>query len=311
MGIQLKVDGGTKGPFSESEIRGMVESGVAKPTDLAREQGKIKWKPLQELVADLESFAPPTPKNKGGSREAMPARSMEFIASMKSGICKSVDFDGAFIMRAGAGLFVAVMVLHLIAMIYFLGFLLWHGLCLLAQIALAAPFFFKAKSNRFPFALTVIFIIYVLGNFGLLGIQITGEYWKAGLATSRNANVPTQSPRLQSLERGKRKLEDQRNLTEKRMELGIEAATLKVNGKVEQARKAQEELYNLRSIIPKEKRDKLTAKISLINAKISRRKWNDRYDSQALRKIEITSALFYIGVFLSAFGAWSVRDETA
>ena len=311
MGIQLKVDGRTKGPFSESEIRGMVESGSAKPTDLAREQGKIKWKPLQELVSDLESSAPPTPKNIGGSREAMPARSMEFIASMKSGICKGVDLDGAFIMRAGAGLFVAVMVLHLIAMIYFLGFLLWHGLCLLAQIALAAPFFFKGKSNRFPFALTVIFIIYVLGNFGLLGIQITGEYWKAGLATSRNANVATQSPRLQSLEREKRKLEDQRNSTEKRMELGIEAATLKVNGKVEQARKAQEELYNLRSIIPKEKRDKLTAKISLINAKISRRKWNDRYDSQALRKIEITSALLYIGVFLSAFGAWSVRDETA
>ena len=95
------------------------------------------------------------------------------------------------------------------------------------------------------------------------------------------------------------------------MELGIEAATLKVNGKVEQARKAQEELYNLRSIIPEEKRDKLTAKISRINAKISRRKWNDRYDSQSLRKIEITSACLYIGVFLSAFGAWSVRDETA
>ena len=123
MGIQLKVDGETKGPFSESEIREMVESGMAKPTDLAREQGKIKWKPLQELVADLETSAPPTPKNKGGSREAMPARSMEFIASMKSGICKGVDIDGAFIMRAGAGLFVAVMVLHLMAMIYFLGFL--------------------------------------------------------------------------------------------------------------------------------------------------------------------------------------------
>ena len=186
--------------------------------------------------------------------------------------------------------------------------MLWHGLCLLAQIALAAPFFFKGKSNRFPFALTVIFIIYVLGNFGLLGIQITGEYWKAGLATSRNANVATQSPRLQSLEREKRKLEDQRNSTEKRMELGIEAATLKVNGKEEQARKAQEELYNLRTKLPKEERDKLTAKISLINAKIARRRWNDRYDSQALRKIEITSALLYFGVFLSAFGAWSVRD---
>jgi hypothetical protein len=92
------------------------------------------------------------------------------------------------------------------------------------------------------------------------------------------------------------------------MELGIEAATLKVNGKAEQARKAQDELYNLRSIIPKEKRDNLTAKISLINAKISRRKWSDRYDSQVLRKIEITSALLYIGVFLSAFGAWGMRD---
>jgi len=95
------------------------------------------------------------------------------------------------------------------------------------------------------------------------------------------------------------------------MGLGIEAATLKVNDKAEQAEQAQKELYNLRTKLPKEERDKLTAKISLFNAKISRRKWNDRYDSQALRKIEITSALLYIGVFLSAFGAWSVRDETA
>ena len=80
MGIQLKVDGRTKGPFSESEIREMIELGGAKPTDLARAQGKIKWKPLQELVSDLESAAPPTPKNKGGSREAMQARSIKFIA---------------------------------------------------------------------------------------------------------------------------------------------------------------------------------------------------------------------------------------
>ena len=84
MGIQLKVDGRTKGPFSESEIREMVESDVAKPTDLAREQGKIKWNPLQELVSGLESSVPPTPKNKGGSWEAIPAQSMEFIARMKS-----------------------------------------------------------------------------------------------------------------------------------------------------------------------------------------------------------------------------------
>ena len=40
MGIQLKVDGRTKGPFSESEIREMIELGGAKPTDLARAQGK-------------------------------------------------------------------------------------------------------------------------------------------------------------------------------------------------------------------------------------------------------------------------------
>ena len=96
-------------------------------------------------------------------------------------------------------------------------------------------------------------------------------------------------------------------MTETRMKLGIEAASLKVNGKAEQARKAQEELYNLRSIIPKEKRDKLTAKISLVNAKISRRKWNDRYDLQSLRKIEVTSALLYIGVFLAGLGAWNAR----
>jgi hypothetical protein len=236
---------------------------------------------------------------------------MEFIASMKSRICKGVGLEGVFIMRAGAGLFVAVMVLHLVAMIYFLGFLPWHGLCLLVQIALATPFFFKGKSSRFPFALTVVLIVFVLGNSGLLGIQITKDYWDAGLATSRNANVATKSPRLQSLERAKRKLEDQRNLTETRMELGIETATLKVNGKAEQAKKAQEELYNLRTKLPKDERDKLTAKISLINAKITRRRWVDRYDAKSLRKIEVTSALLYIGVFLSAFGACNVREETA
>ena len=43
MGVQLKVDGKTKGPFSESEILEMVESGSVKSTDLAREKGKIKW----------------------------------------------------------------------------------------------------------------------------------------------------------------------------------------------------------------------------------------------------------------------------
>ena len=311
MGIQLKVDNETKGPFSESEIRGMVDSGSVKLTDLAREKGKIKWKPLKEVVPDLETTAQPTPKNTGGSGDALSTRSQEIISKLRSGICKGVGLDGVFIMRAGAGLFVAVMALHLIAMIYFLGFLFWHCLCLLAQIALATPFFFKGKSSRFPIALTVIFTVYVLGNSGLLGIQITKDYWDAGLVTTRSARVTTQSPRLQSLEREKRKLEEQRNLTETRMKLGIEAASRKVSGKAERAKKAQEELYNLRSKLSKEDRDKLTAKISLINAKISRRKWNDRYDSKSLRKIEITSALLYIGVFLAAFGAWNVRAETA
>ncbi len=307
MGVQLKVDGKTKGPFSESEILEMVESGSVKPTDLARAKGKIKWKPLQEVVSNLETPVFPTSKIKGGPWSGLLAQSQDIIAKLQSGIRKGDDWDGALIMKAGAGLFVAVMVLHLIAMIYFQGFLFWHGLCLLAQTTLAVPFFLKGKSNYFPFAMAVILIVYILGNSDLLGIQITKEYWDAGVATSRNARVATQSPRLQSLEREKRKLEDQRNLTETRMKLGIEAASLKVSGKAERAKKAQEALYNLRSKLSKEDRDKLTDKISLINAKISRRKWNDRYDSQAQRKIEVTTALLYIGVFLIGLGAWQAR----
>ena len=306
MVIQLKEDRETKGPFSVSEIREMVDSGSLKPTALAREKGEIKWKPLQEVVSNLATPALATPTNQTSSWGELLAWSQDMVAKLQPGVRKGDDLDGGLIM--GAGLFVTVMVLHLIAMIYFQGFLFWHGLCLLAQIALAAPFFFKGKSNKFPFALAVIFVVYVLGNSGLLGIQITGQYWDKGLATSRTANGAIQSHRLQSLERGKRKLEDQRNSTETRIELGIEVARLKVQGKAEQAKKAQEELYNLRSKLSKEDRDKLTDKISLINAKISRRKWKDRYDSEVLKKIEVTIALLYIGVFLAGFGAWSVRD---
>jgi hypothetical protein len=309
MVIQLKEDGQTKGPFSVSEIRGMVDSGSLKPTALAREKGKIKWKPLQEVVSNLTTPALATPTNQADSWGRLLAWSQDIVAKLQPGIRKGDDCDGALIIKVGAGLFVAVMVLHLIAMIYFQGFLFWHGLCLLAQTTLAVPFFLKGKSNCFPFAMAVILIVYVLGNSDLLGIQITKEYWDADGATSRNARVATQSPRLQSLEREKRKLEDQRNLTETRMKLGLEAAGLKAQGKVERAQKAEEELYNLRSKLSKEDRDKLTDKINLINAKISRRKWKDRYDSQVLKKMEVTIALLYIGVFLAGFGAWSVRDE--
>ena len=314
MGVQLKVDGKTKGPFSESEILEMVESGSVKPTDLAREKGKIKWKPLEEVVPVLGTTTPLIPKNEGGSLDGLLTRSQEIVTKLQSGISKGDDLNGVFIMKVGAGLYVAIMILHLFAMIYFQGFLFWHGLCLLAQTVLAAPFFLKGKSSRFPFAMTVILIVYVLGNSDLLGIQITREYWGAGVATPRNARAATQSPRLQSLEREKMKLIDQRNLEETRIELEIEAATLMVNGKSEQAKKAQKKarevknrLWSKLSEEERNKRDKLDAKIGLLNAKIARRKWNDRYDSQSLRRIEVTSALLYIGVFLAGLGAWHAR----
>ena len=57
MGIQLKVDGKTKGPFSESEILEMVESGSVKPTDLAREKGKIKWKNTRNSETGWQKLA--------------------------------------------------------------------------------------------------------------------------------------------------------------------------------------------------------------------------------------------------------------
>lgn len=112
------------------------------------------------------------------------------------------------------------------------------------------------------------------------------------------------------------KLIDQRNLEETRIELEIEAATLMVNGKAEQAKKAQKKarevknrLWSKLSEEERNKRDKLDAKIGLLNAKIARRKWNDRYDSQSLRRIEVTRALLYIGVFLAGLGAWHARSK--
>jgi hypothetical protein len=181
----------------------------------------------------------------------------------------------------------------------------------MAQVAIAVPLFLNSTRNRFPFAVALILIVHLLGDAGRLGIQSAREYWGGGGMISRNANAAANNPRIQSLEREKLELEEQRYLMEERLELGLRAARLKLDGEEKQAKAVEEESYKLREKLSEEERNKLTARINLINAKVSYRRWADRHDAESLRKIETTSILLYIGIILAAYGAWNMREETS
>jgi hypothetical protein len=307
MGIQIKVDDEITGPLEVAEIQEMLAQGSVKPEDLAREEGKRKWAPLQVVVPKLAASASPEHKTSAGTWDAIQCQARQLRSSLGDGKA----LDGIVLVRMGAGLYVTIMVLHLFALLYYLGFLPWHILCLMAQIVVAVPLFFNSTRNRFPFAVALILIVYLLGDAGRLGIQSARHYWGGGVATSRNANGVANNPRIQSLERNKLELEEQRYLMEERLELGLRAARLKVDGEEKQAKAVEEESYKLREKLSEEERGNLTARINLINAKVSYRRWADRHDAESLRKIETTSILLYIGIILAAYGAWNMRGETS
>jgi hypothetical protein len=82
-----------------------------------------------------------------------------------------------------------------------------------------------------------------------------------------------------------------------------------VDGKEKQAKAVEEEASKLK--LSDEKRDELAARINLNNYKVLRRKRTDLYDAESLKKIEVTSVLLYIGIILSACGAWNTHRETS
>jgi|GEM_PF-4799334 hypothetical protein len=311
MGIQIQVGDEIKGPFEVSEIQEMLAQGSVKPTDQAREEGKRKWAPLQVVVPELAAAASPEPKAVAGTWDAVQNQARQLVSQLRSSLGDGKALGGIVLVRMGAGLYLAIMILHLFALLYYLGFLPWHILCLIVQIAVAAPLFFNSTRNRFPFAVALILIVYLLGDAGRLGIQSAREYWGGGGMISRNANAAANNPRIQSLEREKLELEEQRYLMEERLELGLRAARLKLDGEEKQAKAVEEESYKLREKLSEEERNKLTARINLINAKVSYRRWADRHDAESLRKIETTSILIYIGIILAAYGAWNMREETS
>ena len=204
MGIQIKIGDEIKGPFEVSEIQGMVVSGSVKPTDLAREEGKKQWTPLQMFIPDLEASIAPGPKGVGRAWDTARNQGQELVSQLRSSFGDDKALDGIVLMRMGAGLYVVIMILHLFAILYYLGFLPWHILCLMAQIVIAIPLFFGNKNSRFPFAVALILIVYLVGDSGRLGIQSVREYWGAGATTSKNANAIAKNPRIQSLEQEKK-----------------------------------------------------------------------------------------------------------
>ncbi|MDP7010453.1 MAG: GYF domain-containing protein [Verrucomicrobiota bacterium] len=309
MGIQVKIGGEIKGPFEAPEIQEMVAAGSVKPTDQAREEGKKKWAPLQVVIPELASSASPEPKTAARAWDTVQSQAQQWALQLRSGFGGDKILNGIVLVRFGAGLYVAIMILHLFALLYYLGFLPWHVLCLVVQIAIAAPLFFRGKTAKFPFAVSLILVVYLLGGSGRLGIQSVREYWDADAATSRNASTPAKNPRIQSLERERKKLDDQLRLWEEKLELRLQSARLKVDGKEKQAKAVEEEASKLK--LSDEKRDELAARINLNNYKVLRRKRTDLYDAESLKNIEVTSVLLYIGVILSACGAWNVHEETS
>ena len=311
MGIQIKIGDEIKGPFEVAEIQEMLAQGSVKPTDQAREEGKRKWAPLQVVVPELAAAASPESKTAAGTWDTIQGQARQLASQLQASFGDDKALDGIVLVRMGTGLYVAIMVLHLFALLYYLGFLPWHILCLMAQIAVAVPLFVNSTKNRFPFAVALILIVYLLGDTGRLGIQSAQGYWGGGAATSRSGKAAANNHRIHSLERKKLELEEQRYLMGERLELGLRAARLKVAGEDKQAKKVDEEVYKLRDKLSDEERNKLTARINLINAKISHRRWVDRHDAESLRKIETTSILIYIGIILAAYGAWNMREETS
>jgi len=310
MGIQIKVDDEITGPFEVAEIQEMIDQGSAKPMDQAREEGKRKWTPLQVLVPELVATASHKPKTATGTWNGIQGQAQHLTSQLQSSLGAGKALDGIFLVRAGVGLYVAIMGLHLFAVLYYLGFLPWHIICLMAQIAIAVPLMFNSTRNRFPFAIALVLIVYFLGDTGRLGIQGARHYFGGGVAASRNTNGAANNPRIQSLEGEKLELEEQRYLMKERLELGLRAARLKVDGEEDQAKAVEEESYKLREKLSEEVRENLTARINLINAKVSYRRWADRHDAESMRKIETTSILLYIGIILAAYGAWNMREES-
>ena len=155
MGIQIKVDDEITGPLEVAEIQEMLAQGSVKPEELAREEGKRKWAPLQVVVPKLAASASPEHKTSAGTWDAIQGQARQLRSSLGDGKA----LDGIVLVRMGAGLYVTIMVLHLFALLYYLGFLPWHILCLMAQIVVAVPLFFNSTRNRFPFAVALILIV--------------------------------------------------------------------------------------------------------------------------------------------------------
>lgn len=302
MGIQIKIGDETQGPFEEAEIRAMVASGSVGLADLALADDKKKWIPLRELMPDLEA----SPEGSGG---VLARLARQLVSQLRADLGGNFHIEGITLMRVGAGLFVAVLLMQLLVLFYFLGFLPWHAVGLVAQGAIVIPLFFRGKTSRFPLALTAGLIVIVLGDAGLLGIQSAGAYLGDGATASRKAIDRATPPRILALEREKAELENQRYSMQERLEMGLRAARLKVAGKDKQAKKIETDIYALRDRLSEEEMDQLNARINLVNAKLTHRRWQDRHDVESLRQIVASRVLLYIGIGLAVCGAWAVRAE--
>lgn len=328
MAFYVTIDDERKGPFSEEEARQLVEKGEAKPTNLALKEGTDDWVPLKELITDLP--VPPPPQENKPQLAAKDDKSSEqdkstpepvapASLSQDKGKSKSNPFENALkgvkgmglnnllegrnLVLIGAGMYGLVLVLQVLLALYYLGFLPWLLLGLLAQIALAAPFFLASKSkNLFPYALTVSVIIYVLFSGGLVGFNHLNSY-------IQSSEEELENPRIDDLITASDELNDELRQTKERFRLLDKAASERAKGNENSAKDAEEKIEKLEEKLSTEKKKELQGNLTYIKNQIEYRQWKDKDDGYDLSRWKEFDMLIVIGILLATCGAWVLRKE--
>ena len=211
--------------------------------------------------------------------------------------------EGRNLVLIGAGMYGLVLVLQVLLALYYLGFLPWLLLGLLAQIALAAPFFLASKSkNLFPYALTVSVIIYVLFSGGLIGFNHLNSY-------IQSSGEELDNPRIADLITASNELNDELRQTKERFRLLDKAASERAKGNENSAKDAEEKIEKLEEKLSIEKKKELQGNLTYIKNQVGYRQWKDKYDGYDLSRWKEFDMLIVIGVLLTTCGAWVLRKE--
>jgi len=211
--------------------------------------------------------------------------------------------EGRNLVLFGAGMYGLVLVLQVLLALYYLGFLPWLLLGLLAQIALAVPFFMASKSkNLFPYALTVSVIIYVLFSGGLVGFIHLNSY-------IQSSGEELDNPRIADLKTAGNELNDELRQTKERFRLLDKAASERAKGNENSAKDAAEKIEKLEEKLSTEKKKELQGNLTYIKNQVGYRQWKDRDDGYDLSRWKEFDMLIVIGILMATCGAWVLRKE--